>query len=227
MDKLFDFKKFAIDRGISSLSVDKYNKKSLQGRGIVNPYIVEERTGNPLQIDIFSKLFTNRILFLGTEIDEDVANIVNSQMLYLQMDNDKLPINLYLNTPGGSVIDGLSIYDMMNWVKCPVHTTCLGLAASMGSILLSAGEKGERMALPHSKILIHQPLTSVGTYMQASDVAIVNDEAQKTKRELFEILSEKCGRDYDEMVVLGDRDKWLTSTEAIELGVIDKIITKE
>jgi ATP-dependent Clp protease protease subunit len=219
-----DFQKFALSQGISSLTLHRYS--SSVNDGIISPNIVEERTGNPLQIDVFSKLFTSRILFLGTPIDADVANIINSQLLYLQMDNEKAPISLYINTPGGSVTDGLSIYDTMNYIKCPVHTTCIGLAASMGSILLTAGEKGNRAALPHSRVLIHQPLGGTG-YAQASDIAIVNEEIQKHKQELFRILAEHSGNDYEKMVQLGDRDYWMSATEAVDLGLIDKVITRE
>ena len=215
-----DFEKFAMGRGVSSLTLHDY--KSQINNALISPNIVEERTGNPLQIDVFSKLFTSRILFLGTEIDSDVANIINSQLLYLQMDNKNAPINLYLNTPGGSVYAGLSIYDTMNYVECPVYTTCLGLAASMGSILLTAGEKGNRAALPHSRVLIHH-----GVSGQASDIEIVNNEIQTLKKELFTILSEHSGNDYDKLVAMGDRDKWLTAQEAVDLGFIDKVITRE
>ena len=226
-----DFEKFAASRGISPISLDKYQKSNVIPQALINPYIVEERTGNPLQIDVFSKLFTNRILFLGTEIDSDVANIINSQLLYLQMDNERLPINLYLNTPGGSIIDGLSIYDTMRWIKPEVHTTCIGLAASMGSILLTAGEKGERSALPHSRILIHQPLGGTG-YAQASDIEIVNNEIQAMKKELFTILAECSGNEYQKMVEMGDRDHWLTPEESLpgvygKYGMIDEIIKKK
>lgn len=220
-----DFEKFAMSKGISSLTLHNYRKDKMWN-GIISPNIVEERTGNPLQIDVFSKLFTNRILFLGTEIDDDVANIINSQLLYLQMDNPNAAINLYLNTPGGSVINGLSIYDTMNYIKCPVYTTCIGLAASMGSILLTAGEKGNRSALTHSRILIHQPLGGTG-YAQASDIAIVNEQIQKSKQELFRILAEHSGNDYEKMVQLGDRDCWLNADEAKSLGLIDRVISKE
>ena len=191
---LNDFEKFALSKGISSLTLHKYKNDSIWD-GIISPNIVEERTGNPLQIDVFSKLFTNRVLFLGTAIDDDVANIINSQLLYLQMDNDKAPVHLYLNTPGGSVIDGLSIYDTMNWATCPIHTTCLGLAASMGSILLAAGEKGERSALRHSKIMIHEPMTGSMMHTKCSDFLIEADEINKTREELALILSECTGKD--------------------------------
>ena len=218
-----DFEKFAMSNGISSLTLHDY-KKNINGT-LISPNIVEERTGNPLQMDVFSKLFTSRILFLGTEIDADVANIINSQLLYLQMDNKNAPINLYLNTPGGSVYAGLSIYDTMNYIECPVYTTCLGLAASMGSVLLAAGEKGNRSALPHSRVLIHQPLGGTG-YAQASDIQIVNDEIQTLKRELFTILAECSGNTYEQMVEMGDRDKWLSVKEAVDLGFVDKVISR-
>lgn len=222
---LSDFEKFAMSNGISSLKLNDYAKKVVNS--MISPNIVEERTGNPLQIDVFSKLFTSRILFLGTEIDADVANIINSQLLYLQMDNKTAPINLYINTPGGSVYDGLSIYDTMNYIDCPVYTTCLGLAASMGSILLTAGEKGHRGALPHSRVLVHQPMGGTGSRMaQASDIQIVNDEIQKLKQELFTILSECSGQSYDEMLKLGDRDCWLTAREAVSLHIIDSVVQK-
>lgn len=221
---LNDFQKFALSNGISSLTLDNYAKRVQDT--MISPNIVEERTGNPLQMDVFSKLFTSRILFLGTEIDSDVANIINSQLLYLQMDNKTAPINLYINTPGGSVYDGLSIYDTMNYIDSPVYTTCLGLAASMGSILLTAGEKGHRGALPHSRVLVHQPLGGI-RFGQASDVAIVNEELQKLKKELFEILAQYSNNDYEKMVKLGDRDCWLTAMEAVDLCLIDKVIVKE
>ena len=219
-----DFDKFAMSRGVSSLTLHDYKKQV--NNALISPNIVEERTGNPLQIDVFSKLFTSRILFLGTAIDADVANIINSQLLYLQMDNNTAPVNLYINTPGGSVYDGLSIYDTMNYIECPVYTTCLGLAASMGSILLTAGENGERSALPHSRILVHQPLGNTG-YAQASDIEIVNNEIQTLKHELFTILSERSGNSYEKILEMGDRDCWLTSRQAVELGLIDKVITRE
>lgn len=223
-----DFEKYAMSNGISSLSLNRF-KNAMQNvqANIISPNIVEERTGNPLQMDVFSKLFTNRILFLGTAIDSDVANIINSQLLYLQMDNKDKEVSLYINSPGGSVYDGLSIYDTMQFIDCPVHTTCIGLAASMASVILAAGENGHRQALKHSRILIHQPMSGIAPGSQASDIQIVNDEIQKLKCELFGILSEHSGQDYETMVKLGDRDCWLRATEAKELGIIDKVIEKE
>lgn len=219
-----DYDKYAMGSGISSLTLDKY-KSSIKD-AMISPNIIEERTGNPLQIDVFSKLYTNRILFLGTEIDSDVANIINSQLLHLQMEDKRKPITIYINTPGGSVYDGLSIYDTMNSIECPVYTTCVGLAASMGSVLLAAGEKGHRMALPHSRVLLHQPIGGTGR-AQASDIEIINNEIQKLKKELFEILSDCSNKSYAEIEKLADRDCWLTSMEAKQLGLIDEIIKKK
>lgn len=216
-----DFDKYALSRGISSLTIHRYMTNFEDH--MISPNIVEERTGNMVQMDVFSKLFTSRILFLGTEINEDVANIINCQLLYLQQDDAKKSVDLYINSPGGSVYAGMAIYDTIRAVKCPVHTTCTGLAASMASILLAAGQNGERSILPHSRVLIHQPLGNSG-YAQASDIQIVNNEIQTLKRELFEILAEHTGQDYDKLIQLGDRDCWLTAKEAIELGVVDKII---
>lgn len=216
-----DYYKYAISGGISSIAIDKF--KSGVNNAMISPNIIEERTGNPLQIDVFSKLYTNRILFLGTEIDSDVANIINSQLLHLQMEDKRKPITIYINTPGGSVYDGLSIYDTMNSIECPVYTTCVGLAASMGSVLLAAGENGHRMALPHSRVLLHQPIGGTGR-AQASDIEIINNEIQKLKKELFEILTDCSNKTYAEIEKLADRDCWLTSAEAKDLGLIDEII---
>lgn len=223
MDMYNDYDKYAMGSGISSTTLDKF--KSSVKNAMISPNIIEERTGNPLQIDVFSKLYTNRILFLGTEIDSDVANIINSQLLHLQMEDKHKPITIYINTPGGSVYDGLSIYDTMNSIECPVYTTCVGLAASMGSVLLAAGEKGHRMALPHSRVMLHQPLS--GVRGSAADIAIVNEEIQKLKKELFEILSDCSNKSYAEIEKLADRDCWLTSMEAKQLGLIDEIIKKK
>ena len=217
-----DFQKYALSNGISSFKLDRFNKQN----SIINPYIVEERTGNPLQIDIFSKLFTDRILFLGAPIYEDVGNIINCQLLYMEMAMPSEPVKLYINSPGGSIYDGLSIYDTMNHISCPIHTTCMGLAASMASIILTAGEKGNRMALPHSRILVHQPMSGIPNGTQASDIEIANKEIQILKKELISILCEHSGVDYEKMKSLCDRDTWLTSTEAMELGLIDKVIIK-
>ena len=217
-----DFEKFANSMGINSLTLGRYRKDI---DAIISPNIVEERVGNPLMIDVFSKLFTNRILFLGTAIDNDVANIINSQLLYLKMDGPQKGIDLYINSPGGSVYDGMSIYDTMQYLDCPVNTTCMGLAASMASVLLIGGEKGGRAALPHSRIMLHQPLGNTG-YGQASDIEIYNREIQKIKQELLETLSNHTGIDSEKLEKLCDRDKWLTASEAVEMNLIDTVIKK-
>jgi ATP-dependent Clp protease protease subunit len=220
-----DFNKFALSKGISSLAIDRFNKhQSIQG--IVNPYIVEERTGNPLQIDIFSKLFTDRILVLGSEVNPDTANILNCQLLYMRQDNPNSPVSLWINSPGGTIYDGLSIYDMMQYIEPPVYTTCMGLAASMASIILCAGEHGNRKSLIHSRVMIHQPMSGLQAGTQASDFEIANKEIQILKKELFEILAEHTGKDYNELINLGDRDCWLTAQEAKDLNIIDEVITK-
>lgn len=213
-----DFRKFAISNGVSSLRQDRFFN------GVVNPYIVEERTGNPLQIDVFSKLFTDRILVLGAEINEETANIINCQLLYLQADSSTDPITMYINSPGGSVYAGLSIYDTMQTITPPVHTICMGLAASMASVLLCCGENGNRKALEHSRILIHQPMGGVPSGTQASDIEIANKEIQTLKSELYEIMAAHTGMALSEIISACDRDSWLRSFEAKEFGLIDEIV---
>jgi len=219
-----DFTKFAISNGVSHTSLDKY-KKVIDA--MISPNIVEERPMNMIQMDVFSKLFTNRILFLGTPIDADVANIINSQLLYLQMDNPNLDISLYINSPGGSVYDGLSVYDTMQYISCPVSTTCMGLAASMASVILTAGEKGKRFALPHSRVLLHQVMSGCGGNTQASDIQILNDEVQTLKNELTNILAEHTGQDFDKVYKDTDRDFWLTAKQSVAYGLIDGVITRK
>lgn len=223
MDK--DFYKFATSNGVNGLVLHDYVRQF--NGSMVSPNIVEERPMNMIQMDVFSKLFTSRILFLGTEINDDVANIINSQLLYLQMDNPTQGVDLYINSPGGSVYNGLSIYDTMQYISCPVSTTCIGMAASMASIILSSGEKGKRFALPHSRVLLHQPMGGIAPGTQASDFEIANKEIQILKKELFEILSANTGKDFETIKKDGDRDFWLTAQEAKEYGLIDDIITKK
>jgi ATP-dependent Clp protease protease subunit len=216
-----DFKKFAQSMGVSGTSVDKYFDN------IINPYIVEERVGNPLQIDIFSKLFTDRILFLGCEIDSHVANVITSQLLYLESINPKKEINLYINSPGGVIYDGLAIYDVMQYISSPIHTTCMGLAASMASILLCGGENGHRTALKHSRVMIHQPLGGLRAGTQASDFEIANKEIQELKTDLYAIMSQHTGKSIEEITLAADRDRWLRPNEAKEFGLIDNIVEKK
>lgn len=214
-----DFRLFARDHHVSGQLLDDYI-------GYIEPTIIEERRLNATQISVFSRLFMERILFLGSEINSDVANIVNSQLLYLQTENPDKAITLYINSPGGSVYDGMSIYDVAKYVSCPISTTCCGTAASMGAVLLSSGDKGMRTALPHSQIMIHQPSGGTGR-VQASDMEIAWKEMKKCKDMLYQVLSENTGRPVEEIEALCDRDKWYTAQEAVEQGLIDSVITKK
>ena len=223
-----DFKLFANDHGVSNSVLDDYSRVLTKKGYYIEPTIIEESPHYMAQLSVFSRLFMERILFIGTEINNDVANIVNSQLLYLQMDNNKKPVTLYINSPGGSVYDGMSIYDTMNFISCPVHTVCTGLAASMASILLAAGEQGQRSALPHSRIMIHQPMG--GVHGQASDIEITAKEILKLKQELYQILSDCSGKTYEDIEKDGERDHWMTALEAKnygKFGLIDKVIIKE
>lgn len=218
-----DFRLFARDHHVSGQLLDGYMQ--FQGN-YIEPYIVEERRLNATQISVFSRLFMERILFLGMEINADVANIVNSQLLYLQTENPDKPITMYINSPGGSVYDGMSIYDVAKYVSCPIGTTCCGTAASMAAVLLSSGDKGLRNALPHSQIMIHQPSGGTGR-VNASDMKIAWKEMEKCQKMVYQVLAENTGKTFDEIAALCDRDKWFTPQEAIDNGLIDTIITKK
>lgn len=207
-----DFQLFARDQGISSNTF----------HGYFNPYIIEERKLNVATMDVFSRLMMDRIIFIGTSIDDDVANVVQAQLLYLQSLDDKADISLYLNTPGGIVSAGLGIYDTMQLISPNVNTICTGLAASMGSILLVAGK--ERSILPHAKVMIHQPLGGVSG--QASDIIIEAEEIRKCRDELCSILSEHTKQPFDKIFQDMDRDHWFTAQEAMDYGLVDKILSK-
>ena len=207
-----DFQLFARDQGISSNTF----------HGYFNPYIIEERKLNVATMDVFSRLMMDRIIFIGTEIDDDVANVVQAQLLYLQSLDDKADISLYLNTPGGIVSAGLGIYDTMQLISPNVNTICTGLAASMGSILLVAGK--ERSILPHAKVMIHQPLGGVSG--QASDIIIEAEEIRKCRDELCSILSEHTKQPFDKVFQDMDRDHWFTAQEAVDYGLVNKILSK-
>ena len=218
-----DFEKFASqDRGISSTTLGRYTAAV---NGYINPTIIEERQLNVASMDVFSRLLMDRIIFLGVPIDDDVANIIQAQLLFLASLDGKAPISLYLNTPGGIVSAGLAIYDTMQLITPPVGTICTGMAASMGAILLCAGEKGKRSALPHSRVLIHQPLG--GAKGQASDILIAAKQIEITRTELCEILAERTGQPYEKVLADVDRDYWMTSAEALEYGMIDNILGKK
>ena len=219
-----DFNKFAVSQGISSNTLHSYQKFT---NGMISPTIVEERQLNVATMDVFSRLMADRIIFLGTAIDSDVGNIISSQLMYLNSVDNESDIKLLLNTPGGSCQDGMMLYDLFQWVDCDVSTVNMGLSASMGSILLSSGAKGKRFALPHSRVMIHQPMGGVPGGTQESDFAIAYEEIKKCKKELYEILAMNTGKSYEEIEKAGDRDCWFTAQEALDFGLIDEIIRKK
>ncbi len=223
MESSKEFRKYATKHlGISSLTLDRYN--SVYGN-YISPTIIEERQLNVAQMDVFSRLMMDRIIFLGVPIDDYVANIIQAQLLFLESADPKRDIQIYLNTPGGSVYAGLGIYDTMQYINPEVATICTGMAASMGAVLLCAGEKGKRSALKHSRILIHQPMG--GAQGQASDIEITAREILKLKKELYEIISHHTGQPYKKIEKDADRDFWMTSEEAKKYGMIDEILEKK
>ena len=191
----------------------------------ITPYIIEERPMNITQLDVFSRLMKDRIIFLGVPIYDDVANIIQAQLLFLESQDSERDIQIYLNSPGGSVYAGLGIYDTMQYLKPDISTICTGMAASMAAVLMCAGAKGKRYALPHSRIMIHQPMG--GTQGQASDIEIEAREIQKLKKELYEIIANHSGKDYEQVWKDSDRDYWMTAAEAKEYGMIDEILKND
>lgn len=217
MDLGKEFKKYATKHvGIQSMYVDKYVDASL------TPYIIEERQMNVAQMDVFSRLMMDRIIFLGTGINDQVANIVQAQLLFLESADAKKDIQIYINSPGGSVYAGLGIYDTMQVVNPDVATICTGMAASMGAVLMCAGTKGKRSALKHSRIMIHQPMG--GAQGQASDMEITLQEILKLKSELYSIIAHHSGQPFDRVEADSDRDYWMTSGEAKEYGMVDEVL---
>ena len=217
-----EFQKYATKHhGISSVSVDKY--MSVYGN-YISPTIIEERQLNVASMDVFSRLMMDRIIFLGVPINDYVANIVQAQLLFLESADSERDITVYLNTPGGGVYAGLGIYDTIQYINPSVSTICTGMAASMGAVLLCAGEKGKRSALKHSRVMIHQPLG--GASGQASDIEISAREIQKLKKELYQVISDHSGQDYKKVWKDGDRDYWMTANEAKEYGMIDEVLGK-
>jgi len=213
-----EFEKFArLDRGISSLTMERY-------ASYINPSIIEERKLNVAQMDVFSRLMMDRIIFLGVPVDDDVANIIQAQLLFLASQDSSADISMYVNTPGGSVSAGLGIYDTMQLIAPDVATICTGMAASMGAILLCAGAAGKRSCLPHSRVMIHQPLGGVSG--QASDIIIEAREIEKLRHELYDILASHSGQPYEKIATDADRNYWMDSSEALEYGIIDKILKK-
>lgn len=214
-----EFRKYATKHvGISSMHLDKYIESSM------TPYIIEERSLNVAQMDVFSRLMMDRIIFLGTGIDDHVANIIQAQLLFLESADAVKDIQIYLNSPGGSVYAGLGIYDTMQYINPDVATICTGMAASMGAVLLCAGAKGKRTALKHSRVMIHQPMG--GAQGQATDIEITAKEIQKLKKELYDIIAYHSGQSYDKVWADSDRDYWMISQEAKEYGMIDEVLFK-
>ncbi|MCQ2299162.1 MAG: ATP-dependent Clp endopeptidase proteolytic subunit ClpP [Bacteroidales bacterium] len=224
-----EFEKFATKHcGISSTTFQKYTSAINSKLGIqssLTPYIVEERQLNVAQMDVFSRLMMDRIIFLGTAIDDYTSNVIQAQLLFLESVDSEKDIQIYLNSPGGSVYAGLGIYDTMQYIQPRVATICTGLAASMASVLLCAGEKGMRCALPHSRVMIHQPMG--GAEGQATDMEITVREIQKLKKELYEIIANHSGKDFESVWKDADRDYWMTAEEAKAYGMVDEVLTKK
>jgi len=216
-----EFRNYALKQhGISSMRMDRYMSMT---RNYITPYIIEERPMNITQLDVFSRLMKDRIIFLGVPIDDDVANIIQAQLLFLESQDPDRDIQIYLNSPGGQVYAGLGIYDTMQYLKPDVSTICTGMAASMAAVLLCAGAKGKRFALPHSRVMIHQPMG--GAQGQASDIEIEAQEIMKIKKELYEIIANHTGKDFDQVWNDCDRDHWMIAAEAKEYGLIDQVLS--
>ena len=217
-----DFKKFATRHlGMNAMALD--DVISMQNQ-YLNPYILEERQLNVTQMDVFSRLMMDRIIFLGTQIDDYTANTLQAQLLYLDSSEPGKDISIYINSPGGSVYAGLGIYDTMQFIGSEVSTICTGMAASMAAVLLVAGAEGKRSALPHSRVMIHQPMG--GAQGQASDIEITAREIQKLKKELYTIIADHSHTDFDKVWADSDRDYWMTAQEAKDYGMIDRVLVK-
>ena len=217
-----EFRKYATKhRGINSLTLDQYTSVY---NNYISPTIIEERQLNVASMDVFSRLMMDRIIFLGVPIDDYVANIIQAQLLFLESTDPSKEIQIYFNTPGGSVHAGLGIYDTMQYITPDIATICTGMAASMGAVLLTAGTKGKRTALKHSRVMIHQPMG--GAQGQASDIEITAREITKLKKELYEILAYHSGQPYEKIEKDSDRDHWMTSEEAKEYGMIDDVLIR-
>lgn len=217
-----DFRKFAVGHlGMNGLALDQYAKVT---SSYINPTIIEERPLNVAQMDVFSRLMMDRIIFLGTQVDAYTANVVQAQLLYLDSADPGKDISLYINSPGGSVYAGLGIYDTMQFVSSDVSTICTGMAASMAAVLLVAGTQGKRFALKHSRVMIHQPMG--GMQGQASDMEITFREIQKLKNELYQIIADHSGQSFEQVEKDSDRDHWMTAQEAKAYGMIDEVMLK-
>lgn len=229
-----DFRNFAVNHlGMNGLALDSYtsatNKQIITSLNApvdsyISPTIIEERQLNVAQMDVFSRLMMDRIIFLGTEVNDYTANVIQAQLLYLDSADPGKDVSIYINSPGGSVYAGLGIYDTMQYISSDVTTICTGIAASMAAVLLVAGAKGKRFALRHSRVMIHQPMG--GAQGQASDIEITAREIQKLKKELYEIISEHSGVPFEKVERDSDRDYWMTAEEAQQYGMIDQVLIK-
>ena len=218
-----DFRKFAVHHlGMNGLALDQ--DTSQVSDSYISPTIIEERKLNVAQMDVFSRLMMDRIIFLGTQVDDYTANVIQAQLLYLDSSEPGKDVSIYINSPGGSVYAGLGIYDTMQYIQSDVSTICTGMAASMAAVLLVAGAKDKRFALKHSRVMIHQPMG--GIQGQASDIEITSREILKLKKELYTIISEHSGQPYDKVYQDSDRDYWMTAQEAVDYGMIDRVLEK-
>jgi ATP-dependent Clp protease protease subunit len=215
-----EFEKYAVKhRGISSNTLNDYNKYQVNN---LTPNIIEERPMNIAVMDVYSRLMMDRIIFLGYPINDEVANIITAQLLFMESTDRGRDIQMYINSPGGSVYSGMAVYDTMQFITPDVATICIGMAASMGAVLMCAGTKGKRTALKHSRIMIHQPSGGIGG--QASDIEITVNEIRKLKKELYEVISQHTGKPMKQVEKDSDRDYWLTSFEAKEYGLVDEVL---
>ncbi len=225
-----DFRNYAVKHlGMNGLALDQYISATSRGAqsiaaSYISPTIIEERQLNVAQMDVFSRLMMDRIIFLGTDVNDYTANVIQAQLLYLDSADPGKDVSIYINSPGGSVYAGLGIYDTMQYIKSDVSTICTGMAASMAAVLLVAGEKGKRFALKHSRVMIHQPMG--GAQGQASDIEITAREIQKLKKELYTIISEHSGQPFEKVERDSDRDYWMTAYEAKDYGMIDDVLVR-
>ena len=230
MDIRKEFRDYAVKhRGLNGLAFDQYMAKNNQAAAItssyISPTIIEERQLNVAQMDVFSRLMMDRIIFLGTDVNDYSANVIQAQLLFLDSADPGKDVSIYINSPGGSVYAGLGIYDTMQYISSDVSTICTGMAASMAAVLLVAGEKGKRFALKHSRVMIHQPMG--GAQGQASDIEITAREILKLKHELYDIIATHSGQPIEKVEADSDRDYWMTAHEAMEYGMIDKVLLRE
>lgn len=229
MNNKNDFRNFAVHHlGMNGLALDQYtsmtNSVAPVSASYISPTIIEERQLNVAQMDVFSRLMMDRIIFLGTEVNDYTANVIQAQLLYLDSSDPGKDVSIYINSPGGSVYAGLGIYDTMQYISSDVATICTGIAASMAAVLLVAGAKDKRFALRHSRVMIHQPMG--GAQGQASDIEITAREIQKLKKELYTIIADHSGQSFDKVYADSDRDYWMTAQEAKDYGMIDQVLIK-